>query len=69
MTDQTSHILVVDDDLLARMETAQCAKRHGHTVAMAEGGAQALELLRSQTFDLVLLDLMMPDVAAFGGVY
>lgn len=62
MTDQTGHILVVDDDMMARMEAAQCAKLQGHTVAMAEGGAQALQLLRSQAFDLVLLDLMMPDV-------
>ncbi len=65
MTNQTGHILVVDDDLLGRMEAAQCTKLQGHTVTMAEGGAQALELLRSQAFDLVLLDLMMPDVDGF----
>lgn len=65
MTNQTGHILVVDDDLLARMEAAQCTKLQGHTVTMAEGGAQALELLRSQAFDLVLLDLRMPDVDGF----
>ena len=47
------------------MAAAQCAKLQGHTVTMAEGGAQALELLRSQTFNLVLLDLMMPDADGF----
>lgn len=65
MTEQTCHILVVDDDMLARMEAAQCAKLHGHTVTMADGGAKALELLRSEAFDLVLLDLMMPEVDGF----
>jgi len=65
MTDQTGHILVVDDDTLGRMQAAQCVKLQGHRVTLAEGGAQALELLRSQTFELVLLDLMMPDVDGF----
>jgi CheY-like chemotaxis protein len=65
MTDQTGHILVVDDDMMARMEASQCAKLQGHMVTMADGGARALELLRSQSFDLVLLDLMMPDVDGF----
>ena len=65
MTDLTGHILVVDDDMLGRMQAAQCVKLQGHTVTMADGGVQALELLRSQTFDLVLLDLLMPDVDGF----
>jgi len=65
MADQTGHILVVDDDMMARMEAAQCAKLQGHTVTMADSGTQALQLLRSQAFDLVLLDLMMPEVDGF----
>lgn len=65
MTIKSGHILIVDDDMLARMEAAQCAKLKGYTVTMADGGAQALQLLRSQTFDLVLLDLMMPEVDGF----
>jgi len=65
MTDQTSQILVVDDDMMARMATAQCVKQQGHSVTMAEGGAQALELLGAQAFNLVLLDLKMPDMDGF----
>ena len=65
MSEQALHILVVDDDMLARMTAAQCLKQQGHTACMAEGGAQALQMLRSERFDLVLLDLMMPGVDGF----
>ena len=65
MTNQANHILVVDDDELARMEISRCVEQQGHTVSLAEDGAQALDMLRSQKFDLVLLDLLMPDVDGF----
>lgn len=58
-------ILVVDDiadnrDLLARR-----LSRQGHAVTLAEGGMRALELAMSQDFDLVLLDIMMPDLDGY----
>ena len=65
MTQSQLHILVVDDDMMARMTAGQCAKQEGHTAAMADGGAAAIEMLQSDNFDLVLLDLLMPDVDGF----
>ncbi len=62
MTENVLHILVVDDDMLARMTGGQCIKQQGHEASMAQGGAQALEMLRSGRYDLVLLDLLMPEV-------
>jgi CheY-like chemotaxis protein len=59
------HILVVDDDMLARMTAAQCVKQQGHTAGMADGGARAIEMLQSDKFNLILLDLMMPDMDGF----
>jgi CheY-like chemotaxis protein len=59
------HILVVDDDMLARMTAAQCVKQQGHTAGMADGGARAIEMLQSDEFNLILLDLMMPDMDGF----
>ena len=65
MTQSQLHILVVDDDVMARMTAAQCVKQGGHTATMADGGAAAIEMLQSDNFDLVLLDLVMPDMDGF----
>ena len=65
MTDESRHVLVVDDDELARMEIARSVERQGHTAGLVENGAQALVALRSQDFDLVLLDLLMPEMDGF----
>lgn len=62
MTANPLHILVVDDDMLARMTAVQCVKQQGHRVSTAEGGAKALEMLNADRFDLILLDLLMPDI-------
>lgn len=62
---ETGFILVVDDieanrDLLSRRLT-----RDGHRVVSVVGGQQALQALADDEFDLVLLDLMMPDINGF----
>jgi len=65
MTNEPKHILVADDDELARMEIARSVEQQGHTVGLAENGTQALAAIRSQGFDLVLLDLLMPEMDGF----
>ena len=65
MTNEPRHILVADDDELARMEIARSVEQQGHSVGLAENGVQALAALRSQHFDLVLLDLLMPEMDGF----
>jgi DNA-binding response OmpR family regulator len=40
-------------------------KRYNHTVATAENGRRALECLQTQSFDLVLLDIMMPEMNGY----
>ena len=65
MTNEPRHILVVDDDELARMEIARSVEQQGHTIGLAENGIQALAALGSQDFDLVLLDLLMPEMDGF----
>jgi len=65
MTIQTKHVLVVDDDELARMEIARCVEQQGYSATVAENGTIALDMLGSQPFDLVLLDLLMPEVDGF----
>jgi CheY-like chemotaxis protein len=65
MTKDDLNVLVVDDDMMARMAAIQCLKQQGHSAVGAEGGTQGLEILESQAFDLILLDLLMPDVDGF----
>ena len=62
MNESVLNVLVVDDDAMSRMTASQCVKQAGHTVAVAEGGIRALEMLRSGNYNLVLLDLLMPDM-------
>jgi len=59
---QPAHILVVDDQEDNRSVLERRLRRQGHTVESATGGRSALELLGAQQFDLVLLDVMMPDL-------
>jgi len=65
MLDTKGHILVVDDNRLNRMRLAHSLQQEGHSSAMAEDGRQALQMLASQTFDVVLLDLIMPELDGF----
>ena len=53
-------VLVVDDNEVNRDLLARRLQRQGHAVTVAEDGVQALQLMRSEPFDLVLLDIMMP---------
>lgn len=59
----TGVILVVDDDEPNRDMLARRLERLGHQLALAASGREALERLRERPFDLVLLDLQMPDLS------
>jgi adenylate cyclase len=62
---QASHILVVDDNAANRDVLARRLMREGHQVVTAANGAAALEIVAQQEFDLVLLDLIMPEMSGF----
>jgi two-component system response regulator HydG len=55
------NILVVDDDAFMRDACHQTLTKHGHHVSLAKNGHQGIGLLEKWSFDLVLLDLKMPD--------
>lgn len=59
------NLLVVDDDEMARDILSRCLERQGHTVSMATNGLHALEMIRSNQFELVLLDIMMPELDGY----
>jgi serine phosphatase RsbU (regulator of sigma subunit) len=58
-------VLVVDDNEMNRDLLSRRVKRLGHTVAVAEHGIEALERLNAGPFDLVLLDITMPEMDGF----
>ena len=58
-------ILIADDNRVNRLLLARGLEHDGHTVAFAEHGAEALDLLRQQRFDLMLLDVLMPELDGF----
>jgi len=59
-------ILIADDNRVNRLLLARGLEGEGHTVAFAEHGAEALDLLRGQNFDLMLLDVLMPELDGYG---
>lgn len=56
------HLLAVDDNATNLLVLDQLLSSLGHRVAKALSGAQALEILASQAFDLVLTDIQMPEM-------
>jgi class 3 adenylate cyclase len=62
MASERGHILVVDDHPTNRLKLSLGLKQQGHTVSQAESGRQALDMLRRESFDVVLLDILMPEM-------
>jgi class 3 adenylate cyclase len=58
-------VLVVDDNEVNRDLLSRRLQRQGHIVEVAENGRLALEKARSQEFDLILLDIMMPEMNGY----
>jgi adenylate cyclase len=64
MIEQAS-ILVAEDDAVARATLTRALEQEGHRVTIATDGRRALELLATEAFDAVLLDIVMPEVDGF----
>ena len=60
-----SRLLVADDNKVNRLLLCRSLELMGHTVASADNGRAALEKLRGERFDLLLLDLEMPEMDGF----
>src|SRR6185295_18124300 len=58
-------LLVVDDNKVNRLLLTGNLELQGHSVASAENGRVALELLRREAFDLLLLDMEMPELDGY----
>jgi class 3 adenylate cyclase len=58
-------ILIADDNPVNRLLLGRGLEQQGHTVLFAEHGREALDLLRRQRFDLLLLDVLMPELDGY----
>jgi class 3 adenylate cyclase/CheY-like chemotaxis protein len=61
----TGKLLVADDDEANRTMLARRLTRLGHQVALAVNGRDALEKVRTERFDLLLLDIQMPELTGY----
>jgi adenylate cyclase len=61
----TGHLLVVDDNKVNRLLLGRGLEQQGHRVDFAENGRQAMVMLHDQPFDLVLLDIRMPEMDGY----
>ena len=59
------HILVVDDEVRIRSIIKKYAEFEGHTVTEAGDGMEAVLLCRREPFDIVIMDIMMPELDGF----
>lgn len=60
-----SKVLLVDDEPNILLSLDLLMRKEGHEVFIARNGIEALEILEVQVPDLVLLDIMMPDVDGY----
>lgn len=60
-----SKLLIVDDEFRIRELIKKYAIYEGHTVFEAENGAAAVKLSKEQEFDLIIMDIMMPELDGF----
>ena len=59
---EPTRILVVDDEPLIRLSLSRMLRHRGFEVSVAETGRCALQHLETHTIDVVLTDIMMPDI-------
>ena len=61
----SGRLLVVDDNEINRDLLSRRLRQQGHTVSVAENGRQALEKIAAEELDLVMLDIMMPELDGY----
>ena len=62
---ETPHILIVDDEPNIVMSLEFLMRKNGYRVCIARNGTEALAAIAQTPYDLVLLDVMMPDVDGY----
>ena len=58
-------VLVAEDDMNIRMGLVDTLESEGYRVSQAKDGKQAMQLFEKDSFDLILLDIMMPEKSGY----
>jgi two-component system sensor histidine kinase/response regulator len=64
-TSETLRILLAEDNIVNQRVAVGLLTKRGHTVTIANNGLEALAALEASTFDLVLMDVQMPEMGGF----
>ena len=62
------HVLVDDDDPLICATVEVCLERHNFRVTIADGGESGLRILEALAFDLMIVDIFMPQMRSFESI-
>src|SRR5207302_177080 len=62
---QRLHILLAEDNAVNQVLAVRLLTKRGHTVVVASNGREALATLEKESFDLVLMDVQMPELSGF----
>jgi len=65
---RTAHILLAEDNLVNQRLAVRMLEKAGHSVVVADNGRQAIDTWQSERFDLILMDVQMPEVDGFEAV-
>jgi len=65
---QNLRILLAEDNVVNQVLVCRLLEKHGHSVVVANNGRKALEELEKEKFDLVLMDVSMPDMDGYEAV-
>ena len=65
MAEHSARLLIVDDNKVNRLLLSRSVELLGYRIALAENGRVALDKLRKEPFDLLLLDIEMPELDGF----
>ena len=60
-----THVLLIEDDANIRASLGMLLRQEGYTVSEASSGEEGLDAFRSNAADVVLVDLMLPDIDGF----
>lgn len=61
----TGKVLVIDDEEVIRLTAQAILEESGYTVFSSAGGTQGIEMYKEEKFDIVILDMSMPEMSGY----